>query len=200
MINTRRTTLAVASDPPGSASKEAISPVLEERRVRLRGPLRSALAALIPIAGPPDVRELDLEKDILDHVELTLGSFPIHVAAGLLCALLALEGGAAVVPGHGGRTFSRLARKAPEKATHYFEKWWGSSIPPIRLLIKTLKALIAQAYYEHDVVRRKLEYHPERWISEVAKKRLETWQEEILRHDALILESDPLPAGKEGAA
>ena len=156
---------------------------------RLPRRVRRTLEALAPVVCPPDLGELGILEPLVDHCELTLRSFSPPVRAGLHAGLVFFELSAAAVPSSRGRTFSRLG---PAAAEAHFARFWHSRVGPLHQLARGMKALVAFAYYEHPVVKRRMEYHPERWIAEVARRRLERWGDAIRRHEQAILAPDPL--------
>ena len=70
-----------------------------------------------------------------------------------------------------------------------------------------MKAFLAISYWEHPLIKAQLAYHPEAWIADVARRRIERWSEEIAQHEARcerLLEatgdaSTPAPAAKRVA-
>ena len=54
--------------------------------------------------------------------------------------------------------------------------------------------LDAEALYASllEQVKAAMGYHPERWIAEVAARRLRDYAPDIQRHDEIVLESNPL--------
>ena len=143
---------------------------------RLSGRARRAFARLAPAICPPDVETLGLVEAVVDHVELTLRSFPAVVRH-------ALAGGAIAID-----LTSRLLRQDPAVTFDRFAHLPG----PGHALAKGIKAALGMAYYEHPVVRRRLDYDQESWIAEVAKRRLERFAAEIRRAEAAVTAPNPL--------
>jgi hypothetical protein len=149
------------------------------------GPLRKTLARLMPVVCPPDVESLDIEAEVIDTVELMVRSFPGYMRLGLLAGIGAFELGALAVR---LRPFSRLDRRAAER---YFEAWWESPIPVLKLFAKVLKGLLAMGYYEQPAVHERIGYHPDRWHDEIRRRR-EAYAESARQHQELLLTPDPL--------
>jgi hypothetical protein len=153
--------------------------------------LRPAVAQAARVICPGDLDELGLAPQVVDYVELQLRAFPAGLRAGMVAGIATLEASAAL---RHGRRFSRLD---PDTARRFWASWWASPLPPCRQLAKGLKALVALAFYDSKPMRERLEYHPDAWIADVARRRLERWGAEIRRHDEDLLEPDPLlPAAR----
>jgi hypothetical protein len=151
---------------------------------------RTTLTALAPIICTDEVRELGLEGAVVDHMQLMLGTFPPHMRIAFLVGAFVFEWLAVFFPSSRLRRFSQLPRT---EQVRYFERWWRSPFFAIRQAAKGLKSLIALGYWEQRQVLERLEYHPERWIAEVAARRLRDYAADIRAHDALVLEPHPLP-------
>ncbi|MCU1283136.1 MAG: hypothetical protein JWM53_6682, partial [bacterium] len=121
----------------------------------------------------------------------TMRSIPSYLRLGLRVGRFFFEWGALFVPSSFGRRFSSLP--APKQEA-YFRKWWFNPIFILRQAVKGMKSLIALGYWDLPVVRERLAYHPERWIAEVAARRLRDYLPEIERQDAMVLAPDPLIA------
>jgi hypothetical protein len=154
---------------------------------RIPDRLRRVLEPLARIILPEDdLDRLGLIEPVIDHCELSLRAGPAIVRAGLLAGLAAFEAGAIA---RFGRPFTRLSR---DRQDRWFAAWWESEAPPMRQLAKGVKTLLALAYWEHPLVKQQMEYHPERWIAEVAARRLRDYARDIREHDALVTRPDPL--------
>jgi choline dehydrogenase-like flavoprotein len=151
-------------------------------------PLRLTLAKLADVVCGNDASDIRW-RDEVDHVELTLGTFPAPVRWATLAGLAFFELSAALVPSSRGRTFSSLPRSAREI---HFRRFWESSLPPLKGFAIGAKALLAYAHYEQPEVQARIEYAPVRWIAEVAARRRATWAEAIAEHDRLVRAPDPL--------
>lgn len=149
---------------------------------------RRTLAAMARVACPPEAEELGLIDDIVDHVELSMGSLPPPFRAGLLAGLETYEQAARL--GNRGRPASKLA---PDAARAHFESWQHSSFPAFREFIKGVGGLLCLAHYEMPAVKERLGYTPEVWIDKVRRHRLSTYAEAIERQRQALLSPDPLP-------
>lgn len=156
-------------------------------------PCRRAFKALAPVVCGPRVAELGIEEEVVDGVARFLTALPPHMRAGALLGALLFEAAPAARPANLGRTFSRLS---PAAAEAEFARWWEGPGPQ-RFVVKTLKMLLAFAYYEHPRVKERMTYDPDRWIGQAARERLERFAREIERHELETLAPDPL--GKDGA-
>jgi hypothetical protein len=154
--------------------------------------LRPALASVVKIACPPDVIRRDLVEPVALAVEHALRVYPAGVRAALVAGLASFEATAVV---RYGRRFSRLD---DARAHAWWRAWWASPFAPARQLARSLKMLAAIAYYDCPTVKDALAYHPDAWIADVARRRLETWGVAIERADEDLLAPDPLiPFGKK---
>lgn len=156
---------------------------------RLPRRTRRTATTVARIVCPDDAETLGLIEPVVDEFERTLASFPGYIRVGLIAGMTSLELGAVALPSSLGRTFSRLPR---EKQEAYFASLWHSPLMPIRQLVKSVKALITLAYFEHPTIKQRLEYHPDRWIAETARQRLASFGAEIARHEATMTAPDPL--------
>jgi len=148
--------------------------------------LRPALAQAARVCCPPDLDELGLVDQVVDYVGLQLRAFPSAFRAGMVAGIAGLEAGAVL---RHGRRFSQL----PAETAHlWWHSWWNSPIAPCRQLAKGLNALIALAFYDSKPMRERLEYHPDAWIADAARRRLERWGAEIRRHEEALVAPDPL--------
>jgi hypothetical protein len=151
--------------------------------------VRALLRTMAPVACPPDVVELGLVDAVVDHVEEMMQATPRYLRAALLAGLTAYELGAVLWPPARGRTASRLDGA---RAAAYFRTWWRSRLGPRRELAKGIKGLLALAAYEQPALLHRIDYHPERWIAEVSKRRMETYGDEVRRGEAEVTRPDPL--------
>jgi hypothetical protein len=150
---------------------------------------RRPLAPLVRIVCPPEAATMGIAAEVLDATERQLSAFPAHVRAALMAGLLTFENGARVFPGSGGRPFSRASAEVQDR---YFASWWHSSFGLFHQLAKTLKMLLALAYWDHPRVREALDYDQTVWIREVAARRKALHAEAIAAHQELLHRSDPL--------
>jgi hypothetical protein len=153
---------------------------------KLPARVRAVLVPLARIVCPPDLEELGLTDAVVDHMELMMRAIPTYLRAGLVAGALSFETGAIA---RYGKPFSRLT---PEKQEAWFATWWRSPVLAFRQLAKGLKGLLAMGYWEQPQILARMEYHPERWIAEVAARRLNRYAQEIERQDAMVVAPDPL--------
>ncbi len=150
---------------------------------------RAVLAALAPITCSPEITEQNLVEATVDGVEDFLRSVPPLIPRALGIGIALFEWSASLHPAHGGKVFSQLS---PEQASQWFDLWWHSPVSLMREFARRSKGLLAAVYYEHEEIRAGLEYHPDRWISKVAKRRLDRFSEEIRQKEARVTSPDPL--------
>ena len=148
--------------------------------------LRKTLAQVARVTCPPDLDELDLVEHVLDEAELQLRAFPAVFRVAMVAGIATLEVSSIV---RYGRPFSRLSRPQAER---WFHSFWASPMGPFRQLAKALKALFALGFYQAPAIRSRIEYHPDRWIAEKAKQRLEEFGLDIARHEEELLQPNPL--------
>mgnify|MGYP003666574601 CR=1 FL=1 len=157
---------------------------------RLSSSARRTLAHLAPIVLTDEVDELGIREEVVDGVELFLRSVPAPIRIAVAAGIRTFEASARAVPSSLGRGFSSLP---PELAAAHFERYWHSSLEPIKQLGRALKMFLVMSYYEHSAKKSQLEYHPESWISQVAQERLERFAEEIREHETEMTAPNPLP-------
>ncbi len=148
--------------------------------------LRPALARAATVVCDGDIEGLGLVEHVVEGVELGLRAYPAGVRHGVVLGLSAFELGAAL---RHGRRFSRLGDDA---ARAWFASWWSSPVGALRQFAKALKSMIALAYYDAPPIRARLEFHPDRWIAEAARRRLERYGLEIERAEEAVRAPDPL--------
>ncbi|MBL4846822.1 MAG: hypothetical protein JKY65_14985 [Planctomycetes bacterium] len=158
---------------------------------RLSKAARRTLAALAPIVLTEEVDELGIRDEVVDGVELFLRSIPVAVRVAILAGIVTFEATARAVPSSLGRGFSRLP---PELAAAHFARYWHSPLGALKQLARGMKMFLVMSYYEHPTKLAQLEYHPDRWIAQVAQERLERFAEEIREHEAQVTAPLPLPA------
>jgi hypothetical protein len=151
-------------------------------------PLRRTLAQAARVACPPDLVELRLEEYVVDYAELQLRAFPLGFRLAMVAGMATLEASAVA---RYGKPFSRLPR---EQAGRWFELWWDSRFGLFRQLAKSLKALIVLGFYQSPPIRERLSYHPDRWIAEAARRRLQQFGVDIQRHEEELVAPNPLIA------
>jgi hypothetical protein len=158
---------------------------------RLSATARRTLWALAPIVLTEEVDELGVREEVVDGVELFLRSIPAPIRIAVLAGIRTFEASARAAPSSLGRGFSRLP---PELAARHFERYWHSPIGALKQLARGMKMFLVMSYYEHPAKKAQLEYHPERWIAQVAQQRLERFADEIREHEAQVLAPRALPA------
>lgn len=157
---------------------------------------RKILVALAPIACPPEIEEQDLVHATVDALEAFMSSCTDQVRQATALGLYAFEFTSCLSPRHNGRTFTQLSR---QEAEAWFALWWHSPLVPMREFAKKTKGLLAMGYYEQPAMADLLDYHPEKWIRMVAKRRLDSYGPEIRRKEAENTAPDPLMAALEEA-
>ena len=158
---------------------------------RLSPSARGTLAALAPIVLTEEVDELQLREQVVDGVELFLRSIPSALRIAIVAGLRTFEVSARAIPSSFGRGFSSLP---PELAAAHFARYWHSPLGALKQLARAMKMFLVMSYYEHPAKLAQLEYHPDRWIAQVAQERLERFAEEIREHEAQVTAPWPLPA------
>jgi len=153
--------------------------------------LRPAVARVVRIACPPDVERLGVVDVVALMMEHAVRAYPAGVRAALVAGLASLEASAVL---RFGRPFSRLD---DARARAWWRAWWHSPIPPVRQLARTLNMVAAVAYYDTPAVKRDIDYRPDAWIAEAARRRLEMWGVAVQRADEELRAPDPLvPVGR----
>jgi len=151
--------------------------VTEAPAYRLPSRVRRVLTAMAPVVCPPEVEELGLLEAVVDHVELSMGSFPPDLRAALLGALRVMGASSRVLPGGPGRRF---------------EAWWTARTRLRRLAARGVKAMFATAAYEQPAIKERMGYRPEEWIAVTARRRLELYADDIRRRELDVLAPAPL--------
>ena len=154
--------------------------------------LRPTAYALARVILPEEMEILGITEDIIDHVELTLDSFPSHYRTALLIGMSVFDASAAFYPPARGRAFRALE---PEVAERWFEAWWSCPFEPLSAFPKGIKAVFALAYYDHPMIRERLEYHPDAWIAKVARRRFEKYAQAIEEEERKVTTPSPLTDG-----
>jgi hypothetical protein len=147
---------------------------------------RRTVAHVATVTCPTEIERLGLVDHVVDGFELALRSFSAPFRHSLIAGLTAFELGAAL---RYGRPFSSLA---PEPARAWFASWWSSPFSLFRQLAKAVKSLLALTFYESPPIRERLEFHPDRWIAEAARARLEHYGVDIERAEDDVRAPDPL--------
>lgn len=146
---------------------------------------RRVLRALALVICSDEVEKRGLTEAVLDEVERMVRATPTVMRVALRLGLWAFEWSALFVC---GLPFSRLQ---PERRSAWFRRWFsGHGLG--QKFAYGIKGLVAFAFFEQPSLRDELHYHPDEWIAEVAKRRLERWGAEVRAHDALVRAPDPL--------
>lgn len=160
---------------------------------RLPQRARRVLAQLVPVVCPSGATRLGLTDALVDHAELSIGSFPSLLRGALVAGLTTYDLSAAAWPRARGRSAGRLD---PEAGAAWFALWWDSRLAPQRELARAVKSLLCLAYYEAAAVQEEMGYAPQAWIDVVARRRLEVYGDAIARHQEALLARDPLPCSR----
>ncbi|HEX9376785.1 MAG TPA: GMC family oxidoreductase [Actinomycetota bacterium] len=144
---------------------------------RLSRRVRRVLVRLAPWVCPPEVAELGLVEPVVDHVELSLGSFPAGLRLALVGVVRAL--GATALVG----------RRSPGEQ---FVRWFSARSRLRRTAARGIKALFALAFYEQPGVRERMGYRPDDWIARASARRLQLYSPDIRQHQRDLIRPDPL--------
>jgi hypothetical protein len=149
-----------------------------------RGACR-VLRALAVVVCSEEIEIRGLLEPTLDEVERMVRAAPPVMRIALRLGLWAFEWSALFGC---GLPFSHLS---PARRSAWFRRWFtGHGLG--QKFAYGCKGLLACAFFEQPALREELHYHPDEWIAQVAKRRLEKYGEEVLRHDALVRAPDPL--------
>ena len=151
---------------------------------------RELLRSLANIVCPPEQAHLDTVEALLDEMELSMRSLPALVRFGLISGMKSYDLGAIARYGR------RAGKLRDERALAYFT-FWKSGLGLQRAFIQGLKGLMAMSYYELPVVLQDIGYTPQQWIDKVTKRRLDTYSDDIAKHEATVFERDPIPLPSE---
>jgi hypothetical protein len=150
---------------------------------------RRVMASLVPVICTDEVVTRGLVDAVLDHVELTMRSFPAFLRFSLVMGTLFFEWFAIVLPSSHLHRFSGLPR---EKQNRYFRMFWDSKFQLFRQLAKGIKAPIALGYWELPAVWEQMGYTPAKWIAEVGARRQRDYAADIAAQEAMVVAPDPL--------
>ncbi|MEO1268407.1 MAG: hypothetical protein AAFX99_09925 [Myxococcota bacterium] len=150
---------------------------------------RAVFTQLIRVICPSEAEELGIVEEVVDRLELAMQACPTQIRVAQLVGMNTFEELARLDPRNLGRPFSALDRS---RALRWYDSWWHSDVTLFKTFARLIKTLITAEYYEHPVVRGQLEYHPDQWIAKVAKRRLESYAEDIRKMDAEVTAPDPL--------
>ena len=73
-----------------------------------------------------------------------------------------------------------------ERAHAYFRANAHGPLAPQRKILQIMKGLVTMAYYEQPLVLAALEYHPDAYIAEVARRRIASYAEDLRRAEAAV--------------
>jgi hypothetical protein len=146
--------------------------------------VRGVVESFARVVCPPELGTLCSLDDVVSDFELHVGAMPQHLRAGLVLSFTAFDQGARLWPPARGRSFHELD---PALAESYFTVFSHGALGPQRKVAQVMKGLVTLAYYEQSGVKASLAYHPERYIAEVAKRRLELHGPDIERGEAEVL-------------
>lgn len=148
---------------------------------------RAVLRSLVPVICPPEAQPY--ADDIVDHMELTLGSSAALVRRAFEAGLATYDYGA--LPFH-----RRRARDlSPERAERYYASWEHGPTPVQVQLARALNQIMSMACYEQPAMMERVGYRVGPWIEEVTRKRLTVHRDAIRAQDERILAPDPLRPG-----
>ena len=154
--------------------------------------VRRTLRALVPVICPPEVAELGIEDDVVDHVGGTMATVPPMLLRGLYLGLGVYDLGARIYPPARGKRAHQLTG---EVADGYFNSWLHGPTLIHRQLATRIMQMMALAYYEHAAVMAKLGYTPGAWIDEVTRRRLKVYGDDVARAASRVTVPDPLRPG-----
>ncbi len=87
---------------------------------------------------------------------------------------------------------NRRARNLDAESAKQYLAWWQTRPLALRRIALLARDLILMAYYEQPAVRARLRYLPDAWIAGVAKRRTDTWHDDIAAHQRLLITPRPL--------
>ncbi len=158
--------------------------------------VRRILQVFARISCPSQLVELNLEGELHERVVFFLRTMPPVMRTALVIGLHVFDQSAALHPSHGGKKFCELS---PEQAEHWFALWWNSSVELMKEFAHKTAAVVNMNYYELPVVRHRIDYRPEDWITKVTQRRLARYGEEIRQKEAALFHPDPLPRARKEA-
>lgn len=157
--------------------------------------VRRTLRALVPVICPPEVAELGIEDDVVEHVGGTMQTVPPLLLRGLYLGLGVYDLGARIFPAARGKRAHQLTG---EVADAYFSSWLHGPTLIHRQLATRVMQMMALSYYEQPAVMARLGYTPGAWIDEVTRRRLKVYGDDVARAASRVTMPDPLrPGGKK---
>lgn len=151
---------------------------------RFPAPLRRVVAQFARVVCPPEIEAAGRVEDTVRELEQMLYAMPAHLRLGLFSCFTAFDQGARLWPRARGRRFVELE---PERAEAYFVAVAHGLPGPQRKVAQIMKGLTTLSYYELPRVKEALEYHPDAYIAQVAKRRLDSYAADIARVEAEVL-------------
>jgi hypothetical protein len=146
---------------------------------------RRVLRALAVVVCSEEIETRGLLEPTLDEVERMVRATPPVMRIALRVGMWAFEWSALFVC---GLPFSRLS---PQRRSAWFRRWFtGHGLG--QKFAYGIKGLLAFAFFEQPALRDELHWHPDEWIAQVAKRRLDKYGDAVRRHDALVRAPDPL--------
>ena len=156
---------------------------------RVPAPLQRVLVHFAGVVCPPEIHTLGLVGDTVHELTQHLFAMPTHLRLGLFASFAAFDQGARLWPKARGRRFVDLD---PTRAEAYFLAV-AHAAGPQRKVAQIMKGLATLAYYELPQVKEALAYHPDAYIAQVAKRRLDSYAADIARVEAEVLTPMPTP-------
>jgi hypothetical protein len=157
--------------------------------------VKRTLRALVPVICPPEVAELGIEDDVVEHVGATMTTVPPLLLRGLYLGLGVYDLGARVYPPARGKRAHKLTG---EIADGYFHSWLHGPTLIHRQLATRVMQMMVLGYYEQPAVHARLGYTPNAWIDEVTRRRLRVYGDDIARAASRVTAPDPLRPGAGG--
>lgn len=145
---------------------------------------KRVLRSLVPVICPPEAASY--ADEIVEHMCLTIGASPPMLQTGLAAGLVTYDLGS--LP----RYRKRAHKLTGDAAERYYASWEHGLTPVHVQFAKALNQLMSLSCYEMPALMEACGYHPEPWIEEVNKKRLQMFDADIKKQAAQIIEPDPL--------
>jgi hypothetical protein len=125
---------------------------------------------------PPELSELGLSGALLREVGLQLAALPPSARRALGLAMWYLDQAARLRPSSRGKRFTRLddVRADAYLRTVLYGRWG-----PVAGLVRLVKSVVVMCYYDLPEVRAALGYDPDRYVAEVAARRIALYGKEI---------------------
>ena len=146
-------------------------------------PVRRIIARFARVVCPPAIDGQVIVEAVVDELQLMVGAMPRHVRLALIAGFTAFDQGSRVYPPSRGRRFVDLG---DEQAHAYFLANAHGPLAPQRKILQLMKGLVTMSYYEQPMVLAAMEYHPDAYIAQVAKRRFASYAEDIRRGEAAV--------------